>query len=272
MTQDFYDQLAPWYHLLYPDWDASIARQSAGLERVLAEFGVPPGSALLDAACGIGTQALGLAQRGYLVTASDISRGAIARARDEAERRRLAISFAVADLRTLSCVFERRFRAVIACDNAIPHLLSDDDIRTAFAECRRVLEPGGVLLISVRDYDAIARTSPQHHPYGTRVVGDRTYAAEQVWDWDGDQYDLTLRLSEQRASDAPMVREFRSRYYAVGMRTLERLLAEAGFGTVTRRDEQFFQPLLVAASERTHDQRDSEYATGVREETGPSES
>src|SRR5262245_22465570 len=140
MTQDFYDRLAPYYHLIYPHWDTSIARQSAGLERVLTEFGVPPGSALLDAACGIGTQALGLAQRGYRVTASDLSPGAIARARNEAEMRGLPITFTVADLRSLSRSFATRFPAVIACDNAIPHLLSDEDIRTALAECSRVLE------------------------------------------------------------------------------------------------------------------------------------
>ena len=50
MTQDFYDRLAPYYHLLYPNWKASSARQSRGLARVLAEFGVEPGSAILDAA------------------------------------------------------------------------------------------------------------------------------------------------------------------------------------------------------------------------------
>ena len=31
MTQDFYDELAPYYHLLYPNWEASSARQSRGL-------------------------------------------------------------------------------------------------------------------------------------------------------------------------------------------------------------------------------------------------
>ncbi len=79
-------------------------------------------------------------------------------------------------------------------------------------------------------------------------MGDRAYTTEQVWEWDGDQYDFTLRLREQRAGDAPVVHEFRSRYYAVGLGTLERLLHEAGFGVVARRDEQFFQPLVVAVN------------------------
>jgi SAM-dependent methyltransferase len=250
MTQDFYDRLAPYFHLLYADWEASIARQSAGLARVLDEFGVPPGSAILDAACGIGTQALGLAQLGYKVTASDLSPAAVARARVEAAERDLVIDFALADLRRLSSVFDTRFAAVVACDNAIPHLLSDDQIASAFAECRRVLAPGGVLLLSVRDYAAIERRTPDHHPYGTRTVGDCTYTAEQIWRWDGDQYDLTLVLTEERAGVPPVVHEFHSRYYAVELSALERLLRKADFGVVARRDEHFFQPVLVAVNSR----------------------
>ena len=245
LTQDFYDQLAPYYHLLYPNWEASIARQASGLAAVLTEFGVPTGSSILDAACGIGTQSLGLAQLGYRVSASDISTAAVARAKQEAAERGLTIAFSVADLRQLSELFASGFDAVLACDNAIPHLLSDDEIRAALVECRRVLAPGGVLLISVRDYATIERRSPDYRPYGHRIEGDCEYAAEQTWNWDGEQYDLTLRLTERCAGRTPVVHEFHSRYYAVPLVTLERLLGEAGFVSVVRRDEKFFQPLLV---------------------------
>lgn len=248
MTQDFYDRLAPYYHLLFPDWDASIVRQGRGLARVLTEFSVPPGAEILDAACGIGTQALGLAQLGYRVTASDLSPRAVERARDEAATRGLVIAFETADLRHLSSVFARQFPAVIACDNAIPHLLSDDEIHAAFVECRRLLTPGGIFLLSVRDYAAIERRNPDHHSYGTRVIEDRTYSAEQIWRWTGSHYDLTLRLTEQRDAESVVVRDFHSRYYAVELATLQQLLLEAGFTSVARRDEHFFQPLLVAVN------------------------
>src|SRR4051812_17595899 len=213
MTRKFYDQLAPYYHLLYPNWEASIARQGRGLATVLEEFRVTSGRSLLDAACGIGTQTLGLAALGYAVTASDVAPAAVARARTEAQARELSVTFAVTDLRHLA--FAGLFAAVLACDNAIPHLLSDDDIRAAFVECRRVLAPSGVLLISVRDYATIVRRSPDHHVYGTHRIDDREYSAEQIWRWDHDQYDLTLRLTEKRDGGIPIVREFLSRYYAV---------------------------------------------------------
>ena len=246
MTQAFYDALAPYYHLIYADWDASIARQARGLASVLREFGVHPPAHILDAACGIGTQSLGLAALGYRLTASDISPGAIARARTEADARRLTIDFAVADLRDLSATFHEQFAAVLACDNAVPHLLSNDEILAAFAECRKLLPPRGILCVSARDYSTIERRTPDVRPYGERVDGSRRYSAEQIWEWDGDQYDVTLRLREERADGGSTLHEFRSRYYAVTLATLERLLREAGFARVERRDEQFFQPLLVA--------------------------
>lgn len=251
MTEAFYDGLAPYYHLLYPDWDASIARQGRELAVVLEEFGVSAGSRILDAACGIGTQSLGLAKVGYRVTASDLSPAAITRARAEAETRGLAIDFSVADLRKLSRTHSGLFDAVLVCDNAIPHLLSDAEIQTALTECRRLLAPGGVLLISVRDYATIERRTPDHRPYGTRIVGNVSYTAEQIWHWEGDQYTLTLRLTEECANGAPVVHEFQSRYYAVEITALEQLLHIAGFASVARRDEYFFQPLLVAFNPRS---------------------
>src|SRR6266700_8049565 len=98
-TTEFYDQLAPLYHLIYPDWEASIRRQAAALNSVIREFWGKDHRTILDAACGIGTQSLGLAQLGYDVTASDLSPAEIERAKHEAAQRGLPIAFSVADMR-----------------------------------------------------------------------------------------------------------------------------------------------------------------------------
>jgi SAM-dependent methyltransferase len=248
MSESFYDALSPYYHLIYPDWEASSRRQSQALARVLGEFGIHPGSRILDAACGIGTQALGLAAAGYDVSASDASAGAIDRLAREAASRRLSVQMRVADLRTLSESFPEPFAGVIACDNVIPHLLTDSEIATAFAECRRCLRPGGVLIVSVRDYAAITRVSPDVRPYGAHAEGTRRYTAEQVWEWDGDHYDLTLRLTEEAPDEAPRQHVFRTRYYAVTITRLLELLAAEGFALVERRDGAFFQPLVIGVA------------------------
>lgn len=248
MARSFYDELAPYYHLLYPDWDASIARQARGLAAVFDEFGAPKGGAVLDAACGIGTQALGLAALGYRVSASDVAPEAVERARREAAARNVSIDFGVADLRELSTAYGPRFSAVIACDNAIPHLLNDAEIQRAFEECRRCLLPGGIVVISVRDYDHIERRTPDVRPYGTHAEHGHNYSAEQIWVWDGDQYDLTMRLVDEDPRGEQAILEFHTRYYAIGAERLAQLMIDAGFVSVERRDDRFFQPLFVGVS------------------------
>jgi hypothetical protein len=40
MSSDFYDQLAPFYHLLYGDWEAAVRTQGEALARLLHMRGV----------------------------------------------------------------------------------------------------------------------------------------------------------------------------------------------------------------------------------------
>jgi glycine/sarcosine N-methyltransferase len=55
-----YDELAPLYHLVYEDWEASVVRQGTALASLIAEHWGARAQAVLDAALGIGTQTLGL--------------------------------------------------------------------------------------------------------------------------------------------------------------------------------------------------------------------
>ena len=134
MTEAYYNSLAPYYKLIYADWEASVQRQASALDGIIREFFGENVHHILDAACGIGTQSIGLAQVGHTVIASDISSAAIEHARTEASTRGLSIEFRLADMRQLWQVHQRQFDVVIACDNAVPHLLSDDDILQAFEQ------------------------------------------------------------------------------------------------------------------------------------------
>src|ERR1700676_1321121 len=115
---NFYDELAEHYHLMFEDWNQSIERQAAVLNDVLRSVPAQFPLNLLDCACGIGTQAIGFAQSGHHVVASDLSPAAVARARREAERRGLNISFAVSDMTSLAEIAGADFDAVAALDNA----------------------------------------------------------------------------------------------------------------------------------------------------------
>src|SRR4029078_10744578 len=87
---------------------------------------------VLDAALGIGTQALGLLARGFRVTGSDLAAGAASRARRAARPRSRPLVCLVADFRALP-VRSATFDVVLVCDNALPHLDSEADIQGALA-------------------------------------------------------------------------------------------------------------------------------------------
>ena len=246
MPEASYDELAPFYHLLFPDWDVSMARQAAALDGIIRQKWGAEVRTVLDAACGIGTQALGLAARGYQVTASDLSQAEVERARREAVARGLSIEFSVADMCEAFTAHGRQFDLVIACDNSVPHLLTDDDLRQALEQFYACLRPGGGCLLTVRDYDREERDGVQVKPATFRVDPDGVRRLVfQVWEADGPHYDFALYLIEDRGGAEAVTHILRSRYYAVGTDRLLALMAEAGFADVARLDGLFYQPVLV---------------------------
>jgi SAM-dependent methyltransferase len=244
-----YDEIAMLYHLIYRDWNAVIAQQATGLDAIIRQHVGPSPRSILDVSCGIGTQALGLAALGHTVTASDLSSAAVERARREAAQRNLAIDFTVADMRRCAKVHGSGFDVVLSADNSIPHLLSDDAIREALGNFHQCIQPGGIVIIGVRDYLMEDRSSPRLMPYGFRSDGDDRYLVFQTRDWDGDFYDVGMYfIREARGSKPATVTAGSSRYYAVPIDRLVSLLAASSFLEIQRLDGVLYQhqPLLVA--------------------------
>jgi len=245
---DFYDELASRYHVLFADWPTSIARQGAQLGALIrTEW--PGHRSLLDVSCGIGTQSIALAQEGFWVKGSDVSTGAVERARSEAALRGLVIEFVVCDMRNAFACHGGGFDVVLSADNSIPHLLSDAEILRALTAMRACLRAGGGCLLTVRDYAREPRGTNLVKPYGARVENGRRFLGIQVWDFVGDLYDLTLYLVEEDlATGAVSARAFRTRYYAIDTDHLAALMRQAGFERVRRLDDVFYQPVLVGTS------------------------
>lgn len=240
----FYDDLAPLYHLVYADWEASIERQSRVLDDIIREE-MGTQRRLLDVSCGIGTQSLGLARLEYEVTASDISTGAIERARGEAALRGLEIRFSVADMRDAFERFGGDFDVVISAKNSVPHLLSPADILRAFEQFHQCVRPGGLCMISVRDYAAMETAGTRIHPLAVHREGDMRCVVLQLWEFHGEIYDLTMYFVEDRNGAECRTRAMRTQYYAVSIDRLMKLLRQAGFEQVRRIDGRFFQPVIV---------------------------
>jgi SAM-dependent methyltransferase len=244
---EFYDELAPVYHILFQDWDLGMERQGRELAGVIPEHW-PNARRVLDVSCGIGIQSIALAAHGYLVTGSDLSPKAVARAGKEARKRGLEISFSVCDMLGAHAHHGGGFDLVVSCDNALPHLLSDEEICAALKQMFACARPGGGCLVTIRDYEPELRGKNILKPYGVRVEGGHRFVVFQVWDFEGDFYDLTVYfVREDLRSKVVTTQAMRSRYYAISVTKMMRLMTEAGFCSVKRVDGAHSLPILLGS-------------------------
>ncbi len=248
-TRRFYDDLANEYHLIYADWNGSIARQARALDGLITEGR----RRVLDCACGIGTQSLGLAGLGYDVIGTDLSATAVRRATSEAASRGLRIPFAAADLRALPFP-DGAFEVVVCADNALPHLLTPQDMHAGLTSIRRVLGAGGMVILTTRPYDELRAERPSYSPPWRSVTDGGRSITFQLWDWheDGARYDLE-HFTLVPSGDSWKVVSSRATYWAITRAELSELVAGAGFVDVTWHEPAdcgFFQPVLTAVCDR----------------------
>ena len=246
MIESFYDQLSPYYKYIFQDWEASVARQADILDDVIHEYFGERVHSILDSACGVGTQTIGLAQKGYRLTASDISEDEIEKARLEAVRRKLEVAFYTTDMRNLQQTIQTKFDLVIACDNAVPHLLSDEDILQAFTQFFQITSNSGGCIISVRDYELMERGSRRLYPRQVHDIPEGKIIVFDCWEFDGDYYDITMYIVEDTGQPVAKTNIIRGgRYYCVTIWKLEQLMMDAGFSRVITLKERYFQPLII---------------------------
>ncbi len=106
---------------------------------------------VLDLACGYGRFSIPLAENGYLVEGLDITPAFIERAREEANRRGLKISFRIGNMEALPYE-DNSFLSVICMWNAFSELASEREQVSTLMEIYRVLSKGGKALVEVRNH------------------------------------------------------------------------------------------------------------------------
>lgn len=247
ITQTFYNNLAKQYDRLFLDWQSTTHEQALILETIFQGYGFDRSARILDCACGIGTQSIGLAALGYQVTASDISEGELTEARERAEKNGVRIRFEQADFRALSDTFREQFDIVIAMDNALPHMLSRSDLETAAGSIMGQTRHGGIFVASIRDYDSLLDEKPPYSPPYIHKTAKGQRVSFQTWIWKDDGYRLVQYIIEDE--DALRISKFECEYRAVRREELTDILLSAGGREVVWKfpeETGFYQPILIA--------------------------
>src|SRR4051794_8301250 len=166
-----YDALASVYDFLVPERLLDRGGSYAAVREWLKDL--PHGAAMLDCACGPGHLAVGLAQAGFVVTATDASPAMTARANALADSYGVALTLERLTWDELADQqWEERFAAVLCVGNSIAHAAGSAARRRALRNMSRLLQGGGRLLLTSRNWELVRSTGSHLHIADQLVVRD----------------------------------------------------------------------------------------------------
>jgi len=218
------------YLYFYADWltDERSDREAA----VIADLArLEPGDRVLDVPCGHGRIANRLAARGARVVGIDVTPSFIDIARADAAERGVTADFRLGDMRDLD-VADAEFDVVVNWFTAFGYF--DDDIdRQVLAGFRRVLAPGGLLIVDTINREHVARLQT--------IPGRPAFVAERGDDFMFDRPVLDL-LTGRSETERVTIRDgvVRRTHFSVRVLTVpewREWLNTAGFGEPAFLDE-----------------------------------
>src|SRR2546423_2984308 len=233
-----YEALAPWYDRF--THDCAHDRWLAGIEEWAIAAGLR-GRRLLDVACGTGKSFEPMLDRGYEVTACDVSPAMVAQA---SRRARGAATVVVADMRRLP--WRSRFDLITCIDDAVNYLLTEDDLLATLGGMAAALRPGGILVF---DTNSLATYRSAFAEDFEVRDGRSRFRWRGLGSADLQPGSLAEATIEDVGEDAPDSRHVQ-RHWPVA--TLRRACSRAGFSRISFRGQMTGCRLVGDPDEERH--------------------
>jgi SAM-dependent methyltransferase len=245
-TRAAYDSFAPFYDCYTHDYEYD--RWLTEIEAVALAHGLH-GSRLLDVGCGTGKSFLPLLERGYEVTACDISPAMVERARELVAG--TGAEVLVADMRALPVL--GCFDLVTSIDDAVNYLLSDEELRMAFEGVARNLRAGGLFAFDLNTLGCY-----RHYLVGDQAldVHDTFFCLRGEADPEhiepGAVFSSVIEVFASEGDDCWRRSSSRHVQRHHPPELVERLLRETGFELVDRRGQVTGARLVPVGDENVH--------------------
>ena len=202
-----YRTLVDVYEWLMPEDKVSPAGSVAAFADVVDSL--PIGSRVLDCSCGTGQLAVGLAQLGMVVDATDASPGMVRRTQQLADEHGVAVAtHTVAWSALLSRFAPSTFDLVFCVGNSLAHAEGSADRAAALQAMATLLRPGGRLVLTSRTWELV-RARGSRMDIGDRVIRRGAVDGLVIYNWEiADHWEGEHRLEiavAQIASDGAVV-------------------------------------------------------------------
>ena len=170
-----------------------------------------------------------------------------AQAVSEASENIVCIVFREFKILFLSDTFSQPFDIVIAMDNALPHMLTGENLAAAVRSIVHQMKEGGLFVASIRDYDALLAEKPPYSPPYIHKTEKGQRVSFQTWTWEGDNYRLVQYIVDD--GDDLQVSRFECDYRAARRQEITDLLLASGCREVRWQfpeETGFYQPIVIA--------------------------
>jgi glycine/sarcosine N-methyltransferase len=196
---DSYADLAHYYEWLFPDdvigAGGAVGATSPGSEDLLEGIlkTLPPGARVLDSACGIGADAMALARGGFNVTASDGSASMVAEAQRRTRQSGVQLDITQSSWQDLPERVPGPFDLVLCLGNSLVHTETRANMISALEGLRKVLGPGGILVVDSRNWEHLYEAKPRIVT-GRRMIERQGVRCMSLYIWTvPDSFDTPCR-------------------------------------------------------------------------------
>ncbi len=148
---EFYDRLSDDYDLM-TNFAKRFVHEKPFFNMLVQRHGV---KTALDAGSGTGFHSILMGQLGVRVTAVDLSKRMLERARVHARDGGQDIETIQSSFLDLPDRTNKKYDAVLCLGNSLPHLLTSKDLEKSIKNFAALLNPGGILLLQLLNYDRI---------------------------------------------------------------------------------------------------------------------
>lgn len=199
---------------------------------------LPPGSHLLDLACGTGSLTSLLAEEGYQMVGLDLDEDSLALAQRKLDQLKPRVPLVQADMRDFN--LNQSFDGVICSLDSLCHLPDQEAVFETFQTVFDHLKPGAYFLFDVHSPYQMTQVFPGFMYHG-QVDGDWLLWTAYATETDYEVYHELIYFIQKGDLYEELAEGIFERTYP--LRTYQELLERAGFGQIQVFSDPYLSPV-----------------------------